>query len=705
VEAKGLSKAYGASVAGDGIPLEVRPGEISGLIGPNGAGKTTRIECPEDPPRPDTGRVLSCVGGSWPNQTLELIQGADAMEPADSYAFPFCHRIGRKARAFLASRYWILAVLLLAALLYFPFLFSGFFQDDYGFRLQFSPEIYQKGNVPAEVAQNSVLNLYAFSWNSSARLPIEQEIGFAPWWASSKIWTNFFRPLSSLTLALDFTLWPNAPWVMHLHSLLWFFLMIVLAFQLYRSVSGSTVVAGLGILLLAADSAFTGPAGWISNRHAVIAMVFSVLTVWLYHRGASKHQWAEIAGACGAYVLALLASEMGLVAFAYLLAYFLAMDRDRWRGRMLRLAPFFLITVIWRLVYTWLGYGSSGTLLYVDPILNPVDFLVQMLTRYPVLLFSAVGVPLADLLLAFSPWGAAWVALLSLIPLGILALAVYPIVKNHRTSAFWTIGVLAAVVPLVSGIPQNRNLGLVGLGAMGLVGQLLVDVATAPKPGPFTRFQRVLLRIIVPILLVLYLVVSPIIVITNPSSTRMMAQAQASAGDIGTDPALAHQYVYMINPPGAMSPMAGLNQRLFTDEPYPLSINYLSSGFSPVRIERLDAQTIVVTPDGGYTPLPGAILDRKTGQWTDVHLDNVYRALDEFFYNPRYPMRVGQAVALREVTVRVTAMTDDGRIAQASFHFDHPLEDSRYVWLLWNEDTSTYQRVSMPSVREMKVYP
>ena len=49
-------------------------------------------------------------------------------------------------------------------------------------------------------------------------------------------------------------------------------------------------------------------------------------------------------------------------------------------------------------------------------------------------------------------------------------------------------------------------------------------------------------------------------------------------------------------------------------------------------------------------------------------------------------------------------MTSDGRIAQAAFTFAYPLEDNRYVWLLWDEATSTYERVQMPSVGEWRIY-
>jgi ABC-2 type transport system ATP-binding protein len=43
IEARGLRKAYGATIALDGVDLRIEEGRILGLIGPNGAGKTTAL--------------------------------------------------------------------------------------------------------------------------------------------------------------------------------------------------------------------------------------------------------------------------------------------------------------------------------------------------------------------------------------------------------------------------------------------------------------------------------------------------------------------------------------------------------------------------------------------------------------------------------------------------------------------------------------
>ena len=43
IEARGLSKCFGSTVALDGLDLDVPAGAVLGVLGPNGAGKTTAV--------------------------------------------------------------------------------------------------------------------------------------------------------------------------------------------------------------------------------------------------------------------------------------------------------------------------------------------------------------------------------------------------------------------------------------------------------------------------------------------------------------------------------------------------------------------------------------------------------------------------------------------------------------------------------------
>jgi ABC-2 type transport system ATP-binding protein len=57
IDARGLIKRFGSTVALDGLDLVVPAGRVFGLLGPNGAGKTTAVRVLATLVRPDAGRV------------------------------------------------------------------------------------------------------------------------------------------------------------------------------------------------------------------------------------------------------------------------------------------------------------------------------------------------------------------------------------------------------------------------------------------------------------------------------------------------------------------------------------------------------------------------------------------------------------------------------------------------------------------------
>ena len=61
IEARGLTKRYGSTVAVDRLDLEVRPGVVTGFLGPNGSGKSTTMRMILGLDEPDAGDAR--IGG------------------------------------------------------------------------------------------------------------------------------------------------------------------------------------------------------------------------------------------------------------------------------------------------------------------------------------------------------------------------------------------------------------------------------------------------------------------------------------------------------------------------------------------------------------------------------------------------------------------------------------------------------------------
>jgi ABC-2 type transport system ATP-binding protein len=95
IEARGLSKRYGATVAVDNLTFDVRSSMVTGFLGPNGSGKSTTMRLLLDLDAPDAGQVR--IGGRryrdlrWPLRQVGALLEARSFHP------------GRSARAHLRA--------------------------------------------------------------------------------------------------------------------------------------------------------------------------------------------------------------------------------------------------------------------------------------------------------------------------------------------------------------------------------------------------------------------------------------------------------------------------------------------------------------------------------------------------------------------------------------------------------------------------
>jgi ABC-2 type transport system ATP-binding protein len=88
IEARGLSKRYGSTVAVEELSFEVLPGRVTGFLGPNGSGKSTTMRLLLGLDAPDAGQAR--IGGrryrdlNWPLREVGALLEAKAFHPGRS---------------------------------------------------------------------------------------------------------------------------------------------------------------------------------------------------------------------------------------------------------------------------------------------------------------------------------------------------------------------------------------------------------------------------------------------------------------------------------------------------------------------------------------------------------------------------------------------------------------------------------------------
>jgi hypothetical protein len=260
-----------------------------------------------------------------------------------------------------------LGLVLLGLVLVLPSVGAGFFADDY---LQIAQLEGWSANPVGP------LDLYSFVPPGRAKVAALVDRG-APYFIAPNLKLRFFRPLSSALMALDHRLFGRQPLGYHVHTLLWYVALLAVVGALLRRAAPRSL-ALLAFLVFCLDDGHALSVTFIAARYAVI----SCILVWLglgAHLRWRVHGWrpgAALAPLLGA--LGLAASEMGLAALAYLVAWEICERRPGWRRA---LAPTVLLVAGYLAVYRLTGAGARGSGAYLDPFGDPQAFLRELPAR------------------------------------------------------------------------------------------------------------------------------------------------------------------------------------------------------------------------------------------------------------------------------------------------------------------------------------
>ncbi len=549
-----------------------------------------------------------------------------------------------------------LYIICLSALLLSTGLGTGLAADDYVHKLSISGS----GALPG--FDRSPLDIYRFATAESVLLWKQQ--GVVPWWDDPEARLAFFRPLSALTHYLDHVLWPDSAFLMHLHCLLWGLVVFAGMRALCRALLPGTWAASLALLLYALDDSRAWFTSWVAARNATVATAVSIWALVFFVR-YRKQSWKP-----GAWLgplmltLGLLAGEGSIAICGYLLAYALFMETDSPARRLMRLAPYALAVVIWRVAYRALDYSVSGSGLYVDPTAEPGRFLLAFVERAPILLYAQWGGFWSDLwsTLFIFPRLKVAVMFTAVLFLAALLWLLLPLLRRDPLVRFSLAGSLLAVVPASATFTSDRLLSWVAIGASLALARLLALYVEQPQRlglGPV--LGRAAPALVLALVVVNVILAPPLLASRARGNDSMRSILDRANAGIPADSSITGKTVVLVNPPGV--PMASYIpiERAVKGVPRPRAMRWLAISTTEVELQRLDKRTLRVRPRGGFLISPA----------------------DTLLRSPSRPLKSGQQFDLGDMTVRVNEMTADHKPAEITARFSVPLEHGSLCWRCW----------------------
>lgn len=562
----------------------------------------------------------------------------------------------------------IATIALLSVLLLLPSFGIGFLLDDY--MLLAAVEDRLAGRGPED-------GLFTFITGDPARTGELARRGLYPWWIQDDVRFAFFRPLSSALVRLDHAVFVGNPIGYHVHSLAWWLaLLVAVAAVLRRTLPGS--IAATALAVFAIDESHLVPAGWISNRNAVVALAPAFFGMWAHMRwreeGWRPGRFLGLAG----FAVGLLGGEVGLSALGYPIAYEVVTGRGGPLARARGAAPFVALGVAYLVVYVLGGYGAAGSGIYLDPIGAPLEFLRAAPGR--LLALASGGV------LGFSAdtWmlGGAWRRALT--GFGIAALlaaaALARLVSSRldppaRRGLWWLLaGAALAVAPTLATFPSDRLMLASMPGLAGLLGAALVLGFDAWRSR-----RRALVLAGTALLASIHLVLAPLASLATQA--MLVAESRASR-DAARSPVLREargkEVVILLAPDHEIAfyvPLVMDHDRTFDHRGW---------------------RVLSLAPHDHVLSRPSSRTLRL-----DVVEGAMMGSLFEVLYRDRaHPLVAG--TVLERGLFRVEILADaGGKPTRVAFHFDRDLEDPSIAFVEWRD--GALRRAALPAVGETRL--
>jgi protein O-mannosyl-transferase len=203
--------------------------------------------------------------------------------------------------------------------------------------------------------------------------------------------SNFYRPLQSMTLILDYATWHLNPIGYHLTNIIFHAITTILIFFLLTGLTKDKKIPLFTSLLFAVHPINTEAITYISGRADPLSAVFFILSFLTYvkYRKAKKTIFYSIS--LSSFVLALLSRE-GCLILPLLLYLYLVVFIDKKERESISLVPFLIIGVIYILArLTVLNFGETTLISHKVVLLNRLMMTARAIFIYLSLLILPIN--------------------------------------------------------------------------------------------------------------------------------------------------------------------------------------------------------------------------------------------------------------------------------------------------------------------------
>ena len=560
-----------------------------------------------------------------------------------------------------------LAAMAVAVVLRAPALEVGYFQDD-------AMQIAVLEN--AYPAERSPFDLFRFAdMARDGRAPLD--VGALPWWSDPDLRIAMFRPLSSALIAVDHRVAGANARAAHLHSMLWFVACIA-AFALAVGARFPAALAAVAVFAFAMDEAHSIPVAWLANRSCLVAQCFGWLGVWAHLRAQRRAGAGPRALEAIFFSLALAGGEYALAMLAYPIALELAASARSLRARVGALLPSVVPGLVYLALRGALGFGASGSGLYLDPLAAPRAFSQAAVERLLTLATKLVlGGTARFGLDAATPqaWIAAGiVAIVILLGAAWWAGRALPHAQRRALIAF-ALGALIALAPTVGAMADERLLGAAAGGAATVVGGVVFAAASRARRA--LHAQRILraIPLVAVAALAIWVHVFEAAASARATLARFAAQAHAEWN-------WAQRAAIPDDPNARVFLLSGAD---FTTNANLLWVRHLGGHGAPRSLWRLSPYTV----RHQIKRVADDAIEVQVGQGMSLPLANtLYRA-------DRKPLRPGDQIEVDGMRVTVLD-AQGGDPSRLRFEFAHSLDDPSYVFL--HATPGGLERVALPPV-------